>query len=109
MSRAQGKPKGLPKSGGRQKGALNTDRQALLDRAQALGLEPWDALVSLAMDQMLESPLRFQAIKEVCSYVYTKTKAVEVSGKDGEPLAPPHPLTLEERIALARAVREAGK
>lgn len=101
-----GRKPGGPKTGGRQKGTPNTDRAALLARAKELGLEPWDALVTIAKDSLIEPTIKFQAIKEVCSYVYTKTKAVELSGANGEPLTPLKPLSLEETIALVKAARE---
>lgn len=73
-------PKGA-KFGGRVKGTPNKKTQELIDRAKAMGLDPWEALCEFALNGPPD--LRFNAVKEVCSYVYPKRKALEVSGDEG--------------------------
>ena len=50
--------------------------------------------------------LRAMCAKELASYVYAKRRAIEVTGKDGEPLLPPsRRLTPEELSDIVRRAR----
>jgi len=77
------KPKGLPKSGGRQKGTPNKDTVSLFDKCEAAGLDPFTELVKLCTLGEKEE-LRFQALKEVCQYLYPKRKSLELSNEDSK-------------------------
>ena len=96
--------------GGRKKNTPNKRTQTLIERAEKLGIDPfeillhfaegdWEALgyksetklISAGMGQTLYVDTiavedRIQAAKEVCQYLYPKRKAIEHTGKDGEDL-----------------------
>lgn len=65
------------KTGGRRPGSLNK-RTTVLEKCEAIGLDPFQALAEIANDKMHEH--QFLALKELCQYVEPKRKAVEVSG-----------------------------
>lgn len=66
------------KWGGRKKGTPNKDVKSLEARADAMGVDFWDLLTEIARDP--SHPRHFDAVKEGCSYLYAKRKAIEVSG-----------------------------
>lgn len=68
---------GTPKTGGRQKGTPNKEVRNLEARAQEAGVDYWDLLTRIAADSM--HPDHFAAVKEGCSYLYAKRKALEVT------------------------------
>ncbi|ODB82747.1 hypothetical protein A3193_18535 [Candidatus Thiodiazotropha endoloripes] len=75
------------KTGGRQKGTPNKDKQPLLDALEGKwpGYHPVIAMAEIANDEKLPKELRFQAHKEVAQYIEPKKKAVELSQGSGEP------------------------
>jgi len=97
------KPRGSPKTGGRQKGTLNKSTKDLLEKAELLGVDPFEVLllyakrdwVSLGYDsatvtkvlkdggtievERISSEKQIECAKEVCQYLYPKRKAVEIS------------------------------
>lgn len=77
------KPKGLPKSGGRKAGTPNKDTMSLFDKCVAQGLDPFTELVKMCQLGEKED-LRFQALKEVCSYLYPKRKSLELSNDESK-------------------------
>ena len=72
-----GAPKGHPKWGGRKKGSVNK-RTSVLEKCEALGLDPFAELARIGNDPI--DPNRFNALKELCQYLEPKKKAVEHSG-----------------------------
>lgn len=73
--------------GGRPKGAVNRPKQRLLARLEAKFPE-WDPVIAMAEranDESLDDRLRFDAEKEVASYIYPKMRSVEHIGEDGAP------------------------
>ncbi len=76
-----GKPKGLPKTGGRQKGvpnkiSYNLDLHA---RCQERGIDVFDLLLEFCGQAPAE--MRLNAIKELMKYLYPQRKALEVTGQ----------------------------
>lgn len=69
------------KTGGRQKGTPNKNKQALLEAIQEKypGYHPVLAMASIANDESLPLDVRFGAHKEVAQYVTPKLKAVEMT------------------------------
>jgi hypothetical protein len=65
------------KSGGRKPGTPNKEAPSLEARARALGVDFWDMLAEIAADK--EHPRHFDAVKEGCSYLYAKRKALEIN------------------------------
>lgn len=72
-----GRPKGLPKTGGRKAGTPNK-RRSIEEVCQELGLDPFREMGRIASD--VADPNRFQALKELAQYLEPKRKAVELSG-----------------------------
>jgi len=83
--------KGHKKAGGRTKGTPNKSTVELKDRIAEKfpDYDPVMAMVALANDQSADPIMRFNASKEVAQYVHPKRKAIEHSGKNGEPLPTP--------------------
>lgn len=73
-----GRKPGTPKTGGRQPGVLNKNRQSLLDKCDQRGIDLFDSLLELAQDS--DKAIRFAAIKEASQYVYAKRRSLEHSG-----------------------------
>ncbi len=73
------------KTGGRQKGTTNKDKQILLDRINQKypNYCPVEALCEIATTMDNEINIRLAASKEVAQYIYPKLKAMELYGKDG--------------------------
>ena len=79
----RGRPKGLPKSGGRQKGMPN---KATVARNLALrdsGLLPLDFMISIMRDETKDLAIRMSAANSAAPYVHAKLTAVEHSGHIG--------------------------
>lgn len=83
--------KGHKKAGGRTKGTPNKSTVELRDRLAEKypDYDPVMAMVDLANDPSADPFMRFTASKEVAQYIHPKRKAIEHSGKDGEPLPTP--------------------
>lgn len=100
-------PKGHPRWGGRKTGTLNKDKVSALEKAEALGVDPfvillyfaagdWKALGYEAKTKLvptkegvievdqIPSELRQKSAKDACEYVCPKLKAIEHSGPDGK-------------------------
>ena len=86
--KTRGRPKGTPKTGGRQRGVLNKKRQTLLEAIQERfpDYHPVLAMAQIANDETLPDDLRFNAHKEVSQYILPKLRSVEVSGNEDKPL-----------------------
>lgn len=91
-----GRPKGLPKTGGRKPGTPNKRTEDLAERlAAAMGADwcPIVAMARIAADPKTSLEMRVRCLSEVAPYVQPKRKAVEHSaGK-----------TLEELVLGTRA------
>jgi hypothetical protein len=79
----RGKPKGLPKSGGRIKGVPNRKTEELQDKCLRLNIDPFERLLILANHE--NDAIALGALKEVCQYLYPKRKALEHSGEINNP------------------------
>lgn len=100
------RPKGLPKTGGRSAGTPNKTSMEAFDKSYSLkeiceeeNFNPFKALLNTARDELTTPDLRLNALKEVCSYLYPKKKAIEVSGEVTNPYMEK---TLEELEALVK-------
>jgi len=89
------KPKGSPKTGGRQKNtrnrlsplaksAVDDARQMMLD----MGFDPIQAMIRLAKEAEAEGdkPLAMSGYREAAKYFAPQLKAVEVTGAGGQAL-----------------------
>jgi len=78
-----GRPKGLPKTGGKVKGTPNkvntAFREEILKRDPSY--HPIVAMFEMSQDTKLDPVLRFNAYKEVAKYFEPQLKAIEVKGQ----------------------------
>lgn len=75
-----GRPKGMAKTGGRKAGTPNRKSMALVERCEAMGIDPFEEMLKMANDPMLVDPhLRFNALKELCQYLYPKRKSIDIN------------------------------
>jgi hypothetical protein len=89
----RGKPKGLPKSGGRQKGAVDKIKREAILAAQ--GITPLDYMMMLVraetppgLDPAIartRETLRFEAAKAAAPYVHARLQAVTLGGDPENP------------------------
>jgi hypothetical protein len=85
MARAGGRPKGLPKTGGRKKGVVNKVTREVRDWARALFEDPQVQAKTLSMMQDMTIPSGIY--NELLHYAYGKPKEmVELSGPNGGPV-----------------------
>jgi len=116
-------PKGKTKTktGGRQKGTPNKRTQTLIERAEALGVDPFEVLLYVAKGDwkalgykkgtvkagqfgsyevdLITLKDRMFAASDACQYIHPKRKAVELTGKGGGPLDVFLNMTPEQRAA----------
>lgn len=94
-------PKGSPKHGGRRKGTPNKKAIPLAEKAQALGIDPFEILLHFAAgdwktlgyesetvikyskdfqneEYTIQPAVRAKAAAEACQYLHPKRKAIEV-------------------------------
>ena len=81
-----GRPKGLPKTGGRKPGVpnkLTVERQA---QVAASGLTPLDYMLRVMRDEQADDIRRADMAKAAAPYVHPRLASTELTGKDGGPL-----------------------
>jgi len=66
---------------GRPKGSPNKDKQALIEKAYELGVDPFVILCEYALDKT-DHERRFSAAKELCQYLYPKRSSVKLSADE---------------------------
>ena len=91
----RGKPKGLPKSGGRQKGAVDKIKREAILAAQ--GITPLDYMMMLVRNETEEKAVRLDAAKAAAPYVHARLQAVTLGGD------PENPVKLDNRSELDEA------
>lgn len=72
-----GRPIGLPKSGGRQKGTPNKATLTIEEKINATGCDPLVELAKIAMNQKYPLEIRVRCLGELASYLYPKRKPVD--------------------------------
>lgn len=93
-----GRPKGQPKTGGRQKGSLNKITADVKVLAQEYGEEAIKALVEIVRDGDAPHAARVSAVKEILDRGYGKaSQSVELTGAKGGPV---ETVTRIELVAL---------
>lgn len=78
-----GRPKGLPKTGGRKKGTPNKvkEKKRLIAEAHAQGLQtPLDFLCGIFRDETQSTELRLNAAKAAAPYMHPALKSVDFHG-----------------------------
>ena len=82
-----GRPKGIPKTGGRKAGTpnkLNATARALMEQ---FGFDPLKGMISIAIDADQEPAIRARMYAELAQYAYPKLRAMELTGAAGGPIA----------------------
>jgi len=74
-----GRPIGLPKTGGRQKGTPNRATLTAAEKLEALCCDPLAGMARLAMDEKNAPELRARLFIELAQYLYPKRKAVDTA------------------------------
>lgn len=76
----RGKPKGLPKTGGRVKGTPNRQTLSIEQKCIERNCDP----ISVFIDMVLSTDKsdRYMGAKELSQYLYPKRKSIELSLKD---------------------------
>jgi hypothetical protein len=98
-----GKPPGLPKTGGRQKGTPNRGTLELREKLATLHCDPLEGLVTIAQDPQTPVGLKLQVFTTLMNYRYPKPTIFDNS--EGEPPSgAPERMTAEQAIEVARDV-----
>src|SRR4051795_2816067 len=113
----RGKPKGLPKSGGRQTGAVDKIKREGILAAQ--GITPLDYMMMLVraetpagLDPAIartRETLRFEAAKAAAPYVHARLQAVTLGGDLENPIKLDNRSELDEARHLAFILSRAMK
>ncbi len=81
-----GKPKGLPKSGGRKAGTPNKKSNDLWAICEHHNVHPFEAMILIAIAET-DKHRQFEMWERIAQYVHPKRKALEVAGNNGEPIS----------------------
>ena len=73
----RGKPKGLPKSGGRQKGAVDKIKREAILAAQ--GITPLDYMLGIIRNEQEDKTVRLDAAKAAAPYVHARLQSGRLS------------------------------
>lgn len=84
---------GKRKGAGRKAGAITTRSRTIAEGALKDGLTPLEYMLQLMRDENKPVELRAEMAKAAAPYVHPRLATVEVSGKDGGPIA--HSLNIE--------------
>ena len=84
-----GRPKGLPKTGGRQPGGKNKRTRYIERKVAETGLTPRDYLLSVMRDATQELMIRVRAAESVAPYIHARLATIQNthSGPDGGAIA----------------------
>jgi hypothetical protein len=80
------RPKGLPKTGGRQPGSVNKKTAYARQILEEHGVDPVEQLAKAMKDENVPLEVRVDCAKALLPYVYPRLAAVEVTGRDGRPV-----------------------
>lgn len=79
------RPKGLPKTGGRKKGAVNK-RTRELERVKRAGITPLDYMLKVMRDEKADSPRRADMAKAAAPYLHARRAPEDAKGKTVPPV-----------------------
>src|SRR6266852_4546736 len=74
-----GRPAGLPKTGGRQKGTPNRATLTLKEKLDSMGYDPLLELAKIAMNDKASIENKIRCHSEIAPYVYPKRKPFDIS------------------------------
>lgn len=105
-----GRPKGIPKTGGRQKGTPNKATLEVAQKLAAWGYDPFKGMVKLATDPSVAPDIQARMHSELAQYIAPKRKAVEHSGPNGDAIEHAIDLTAREAMqSVAELMRHLAK
>lgn len=81
-----GRPKGLPKTGGRRKGSTNKATAAREAEVKASGLTPLQYMLQVLRDDKADASRRDDMAKAAAPYVHPKLANVQHTGRGGGPI-----------------------
>jgi hypothetical protein len=96
-----GRPPGLPKTGGRQRGTPNRATSELKQKLAALGCNPLEELVKIARDPNIPVNVRVFVYSTLLPYEYPKRKPIDDSDAEHATVNVTK-ITPEEAVDLAR-------
>jgi hypothetical protein len=96
-----GRPIGLPKTGGRQRGTPNRATVELREKLAALGCDPAEELVKIAQDSKTPLGFRLHIYSMLMPYVYPKRKQIDDSSEERAKVNV-QAMSLEEALDFAR-------
>jgi hypothetical protein len=106
MSGARGKPKGLPKSGGRQKGGVDKIKREAILAAQ--GITPLDYMLAIVRNETEDKTVRLDAAKAAAPYVHARLQTTTLAGDPEKPLKLDNPSKMEAARRLAFLMTKAA-
>jgi hypothetical protein len=78
------RPKGLPKTGGRQKGAVDKIKREAILAAQ--GITPLDYMIGIVRNEQEDKTVRLDAAKAAAPYVHPRLQTTTLAGDPENPL-----------------------
>ena len=78
-----GRPKGLPKTGGRKRGVPNKRTGELQARIRASGMDPLTFMLAVMRNAKAPLELRFEAARQAAPYCHARLTAIEHTGPAG--------------------------
>ena len=95
----RGKPKGLAKSGGRQKGGVDKIKREAILAAQ--GITPLDYMLGIVRNEQEDKTVRLDAAKAAAPYVHARLQTTTLAGDPEKPLKVDNMSDLEVSRRLA--------
>src|SRR6476620_1609066 len=102
----RGKPRGLPKSGGRQKGAVDKIKREAILAAQ--GITPLDYMLGIIRNEQEDKAVRLDAAKAAAPYVHARLQTTTLAGDPEKPLKVDNLSDLEAARRLAFLMTKAA-
>jgi hypothetical protein len=78
------RPKGLPKTGGRQKGGVDKIKREAILAAQ--GITPLDYMLGIIRNEQEDNTVRLDAAKAAAPYVHARLQTTTLAGDPEKPL-----------------------
>jgi hypothetical protein len=103
------RPRGLPKTGGRQKGVANKRTREIADAAVREGLTPLDYMLAVLRDESVEPERRDRMAVAAAPYIHPRLSSTQIDATDKRDVTE---LTQDELLAIlasARAARAAAE
>jgi hypothetical protein len=100
------RPKGLPKTGGRQKGGVDKIKREAILAAQ--GITPLDYMLGIIRNEQEDKTVRLDAAKAAAPYVHARLQNTTLAGDPEKPLKVDNMSDLEAAPRLAFLMTKAA-